>query len=29
MRVERLPPVRVTLKPNDHPYMSGAWTPLH
>ena len=29
MRVERLPPVRVTLKPNDHPYMSGAWAPLH
>lgn len=29
MRVEKLPPVKTTLKPTNHPYMSGAWTPLH
>ncbi len=29
MRVDRLAPVTVTLQPNEHPYMNGAWTPLH
>lgn len=29
MKVDRLPPVKVTLQPNEHPYMNGAWTPLH
>jgi carotenoid cleavage dioxygenase len=29
MKVERLPPVNTTLRPNDHPYLNGPWTPLH
>ena len=29
MRVEKLPPVRTSLKPSNHPYLNGAWTPLH
>ena len=29
MKVERLAPVITTLHPNEHPYLSGAWTPLH
>jgi carotenoid cleavage dioxygenase-like enzyme len=29
MKVERLPPVRTSLSPTNHPYMTGAWTPLH
>lgn len=29
MKVDRLPPVKVTLQPNEHPYMNGSWTPLH
>lgn len=28
MIVERLPPVRTTLRPTNHPYLNGAWTPL-
>ncbi|MGH7894405.1 MAG: carotenoid oxygenase family protein, partial [Candidatus Binatia bacterium] len=29
MIVERLAPIITTLHPNEHPYLSGAWTPLH
>lgn len=29
MKVERLPPVVTSLKPSNHPYLNGAWTPLH
>lgn len=29
MQVERLPPVRSSLRPSEHPYLNGAWTPLH
>lgn len=29
MRVNKLPPIRTTLVPNRHPYLNGAWTPLH
>ena len=29
VKIERLPPVKVSLQPNNHPYMNGAWTPLH
>ncbi|MGZ5934309.1 MAG: carotenoid oxygenase family protein, partial [Rhizomicrobium sp.] len=29
MKVERLPPIVTTLKPSNHPYLNGAWTPLH
>ncbi len=25
----RLPPVRTSLRPTNHPYLTGAWTPLH
>jgi carotenoid cleavage dioxygenase-like enzyme len=28
MRVERLAPVKGSLKPSNHPYLNGAWTPL-
>ncbi|MEW6391728.1 MAG: carotenoid oxygenase family protein [Pseudomonadota bacterium] len=28
-KVERLPPVRTSLSPTNHPYMTGAWTPQH
>ena len=29
MRVDKLPPVRATLQPSNHPYLNGAWTPQH
>ncbi len=29
MTVHRLPPVVATLRPSNHPYLNGAWTPLH
>lgn len=29
MKVDRLPKVRTSLSPTNHPYMTGAWTPLH
>src|SRR5476651_151218 len=29
MNVERLPPIVTSLKPSNHPYLNGAWTPLH
>jgi carotenoid cleavage dioxygenase-like enzyme len=29
MKIDRLPPVRTSLQPTNHPYMTGAWTPLH
>lgn len=29
MKVQRLPPVRTSLRPSNHPYLNGAWTPLH
>ncbi|HEX4179202.1 MAG TPA: carotenoid oxygenase family protein [Caulobacteraceae bacterium] len=29
MKIERLAPVLTTLKPSNHPYLNGAWTPLH
>jgi len=29
MRVEKLPPVKTTLQPSNHPYLNGAWTPQH
>ena len=29
MRLEKLPPIRTTLRDSDHPYLTGAWTPLH
>lgn len=29
MRIERLPKVKTTLNPSNHPYISGAWTPQH
>ena len=29
MQVEKLPPVLTTLKPSNHPYLNGAWTPQH
>jgi carotenoid cleavage dioxygenase-like enzyme len=28
MKLERLPPIRSTLRPSNHPYLNGAWTPL-
>ena len=27
--VTRLPPVKTSLQPSNHPYLNGAWTPLH
>ena len=27
--ITREPPVRRTLEPSEHPYLSGAWTPVH
>jgi carotenoid cleavage dioxygenase len=27
--MERLPPVKTSLQPSNHPYLTGAWTPLH
>lgn len=29
MRIERLKPITSSLKPNNHPYLNGAWTPQH
>lgn len=29
MKVDRLPPIVTSLKPSNHPYLNGAWTPLH
>ncbi|MEL7189450.1 MAG: carotenoid oxygenase family protein, partial [Pseudomonadota bacterium] len=29
MQITRQPPVKTSLKPSNHPYLSGAWTPLH
>ena len=29
MIIDRLPPVRSSLQPSNHPYLNGAWTPLH
>jgi carotenoid cleavage dioxygenase-like enzyme len=29
MKLERLPPILTTLQPSNHPYLNGAWTPLH
>ena len=29
MKVERLPPIRTSLQPSNHPYLNGAWTPQH
>jgi len=26
--IERLPPVKFSLRPSNHPYLNGAWTPL-
>ncbi len=28
MKIERLQPVRTSLRPSNHPYLNGAWTPL-
>src|ERR1700733_11218234 len=28
MKVERLPPIVSSLKPSNHPYLNGPWTPL-
>jgi carotenoid cleavage dioxygenase len=27
--IDRLPPVVSSLRPSNHPYLNGAWTPLH
>jgi carotenoid cleavage dioxygenase len=29
MKMERLPQVKTSLQPSNHPYLTGAWTPLH
>lgn len=29
MLITRQPPLRYSLEPSNHPYLSGAWTPLH
>ena len=29
MHIERLPPVKSSLQPSNHPYLNGAWTPQH
>jgi carotenoid cleavage dioxygenase len=29
MRIEKLAPIRTTLRDSDHPYLIGAWTPQH
>jgi len=28
MKVDKLPPIKSTLQPSNHPYLNGAWTPL-
>src|SRR5690606_4277320 len=29
MKITRHPPIVTSLKPSNHPYLNGAWTPLH
>jgi carotenoid cleavage dioxygenase len=29
VKLERLPPILTTLRPSNHPYLNGPWTPLH
>ncbi len=29
MQIDRLPPVVSSLRPSNHPYLNGAWTPQH
>lgn len=29
MQIERLAPVKSSLRPSNHPYLNGAWTPQH
>lgn len=29
MNIEHLAPIATTLRPSNHPYLNGAWTPLH
>ena len=29
MKLDRLPSVKTSLQPSNHPYLNGAWTPLH
>lgn len=29
MKLERLPPIKTSLRPSNHPYLNGPWTPLH
>ena len=29
MQLTRRKPIITTLKPSNHPYLNGAWTPLH
>ena len=29
MQITRQPPVKTTLEPSNHPYLSGPWTPVH
>ncbi len=29
MQITREPPLKYTLEPSNHPYLSGAWTPVH
>jgi carotenoid cleavage dioxygenase-like enzyme len=29
MPIDRLCPVTSSLRPSNHPYLNGAWTPLH
>ena len=29
MTIHHLPPIITTLEPGNHPYLNGAWTPLH
>ncbi|WP_307718183.1 carotenoid oxygenase family protein [Brevundimonas abyssalis] len=28
MSVHQLPPIKSSLKPSNHPYLTGAWTPI-
>ena len=29
MQITRQAPVRTSLEPSNHPYLSGPWTPVH
>jgi carotenoid cleavage dioxygenase len=29
MQIMRHPPVKTSLEPSNHPYLTGPWTPLH